>query len=352
MRACSVIWILLFAWQSAAAQVPFSADDCDADLLQREVSFDGEARPPEAYGSGWTSLHPNAVFARLREDLDAGRLEAAAAGLQESFRSAAARVPDAEAAVYERHLDSLAAELWAAEQDASLRARGEGVDQRRFSIDNLDGVLFGAYAEPVKLESVSDTARRALCWNAIAAGKVISHYGREGRDLAVETLRELVGLWDAYNASSYSQYPWEMVANGVVQRRQKVRDLVDLAPPRTQIILLHPGIAVEAAGFANGLDSLRRLDVLLFEPVGLLRYNASRTGYVGASALLTVPAEGGAGVGGLVHFGKRAQIGFVYRHSRERGSGLVFSLDVLGFLTGTPAALKQARAQVANLIQP
>ncbi len=334
----------------ADAQVPFSAQDCDYDAVV--------AHGPDAYEGAWQDLHPTRVYDRVRPFVDQGEWGAVGAAFAQGFRLSET-VPSGPAReVVQAELDAFAAELRAVENEPERIARAQGVDGRRFDIDidpiSFDVTLFPGTTGAVDLGALGAEARRDVCWRAMAARRVLVRYGEPGRQRAVSALTSMVTLWNRYNETSYSQYPWELWINGLASGPLRVETLADLAPPRTQFVVLHPGVALEAAGFGEGFGDLRRLDVLTFEPVGILRYNDARTSYLGVSALITVPADAGPGLGGLLHFGNRVQIGFVYRDAGDagRGSGVVLSVDVFKVLAGVPSALERRAEELPVLAEP
>jgi hypothetical protein len=341
-----VIAILLLPAPPLRAQVPFSLDDCDFTVVG--------ATPASDYGAVWEVRHPDEVFARLKPDLDQGRWGSVATSMADAFRTGETGPTGEVRATFQAQLDAAAAELRAVEGNLEAIRMAQGVDQGRFHIDRHELLLFEATPHEIDLEAIADgSARRDLCWRAMAMQRVLTYYGEEGRDVAVQALRNMLARWDHYNANSYSQYPWELLINGLFTGRGAAETLEDLAPPSMQLVILHPGIALEASGFADGLDELRRLDVLAVEPLGLLFYNERRTSYVGISTVLSIPRDAGAGFGALLHLGRRAQLGFIYRNreSSGRGSGLLFSADLFGLLTGVPQSLREARDRVEMLVR-
>lgn len=334
----------------AHAQVPFSLQDCVYDEVAKIDLDDLDAR--------WRDLHPDSVYARLEPFMNRGEWGDVGAALAQAFRLSTTVPAGHTREALQAQLDALAAELQVAENEPAYLAVAKGPVLNRFDIDidplSDDVTLLPETPYEVDLNALDGAERRDVCWRAMAARRVLVRYGEPGRERAISSLNRMITLWDRYNENSYSQYPWELWINDLASGPLSVETLEDLAPPRTQIVFLHPGVALEAAGFDEGLDELRRLDVLMFEPVGILRYNDTRTSYLGASILVTVPADAGPGIGGLIHFGDRVQVGFVYRDADDtgRGSGLVLSVDVFKLLSGVPSALEQRTEELPALARP
>ena len=335
MRVCNAFFLALTLTASAAsAQVAFSLDDCDPD----------EILAAESYAPEWQDLYPKRVFQSLLPQMDAGEWGAASRALAESFRESGTVPAGGLRETVQRNLDQQAEAFARAQADPTFLASGDGVTPERFRIffsDDGSPLLFSATDDEVDMADLDGAVRRDVCWRAFAAHRVGIYSGEEARKGAVAALDRVIGLWTRYNENSYSLYPWELAVNGLLSGPREVTSLADLEPPRTQVVLLHPGIAFEAAGFGNSLDSLRRLDVLTFEPIGILRYNESRTSFIGLSALVTIPADARFGVGGLVHFGEAVQVGVVYRGGESRGAGIVLTTDVFKLLQGAPSSLRE-----------
>lgn len=160
-------------------------------------------------------------------------------------------------------------------------------------------------------------------------------YGATGRQRAASALDRLIALWGSFNRRGYSQYPWELAINGLSRPAPD-----DLSPPAHQFVFLHPSFGVEVGG---QWDELRRLDVLAVEPLGYLRYNASRTSYVGVSSVVTFPSNASVGVGAVVHLGRVAKLGYVVRRADAAGvhrNGVMMSVDAYRLASGVPSQLR------------
>ncbi len=344
-QACGALAVLLLFALTARAQ-PALRDDCDAQRVQAQ---DVGELPVE-----WQPRHPNAIFARYAEDREAGQwrkvFQAEQARIEaDTVLAAPFRAP------LLRQLGLLVAEVEGVAlrpDSATLVATAAGVGTTRFTIQKPSGVGFGEVYRlfPGTPDSLALTpatpprARRAVCWAAIGLEKLLVAYGETARARAVETLDRLVAQWDAFNQHSYSMYPWELAANSLGRRR------VSLAPPRRQLVLLHPSVSVGVAGWPPA--EAGRVDLLALEVAGLLAYNASRRDYRGASLLVTLPAAGGPGGGALVHLSRTIRAGYAFRLAASdplKSGTLVVSLDLYKALMGVPEKLRDLRTRAETV---
>ncbi|MEM1055527.1 MAG: hypothetical protein AAGI52_08360 [Bacteroidota bacterium] len=339
MRAS--LFVLLLVSSGAHAQVGFSAEDCNPDTVY--------ARGPSAYGAEWASLHPARVVGSLQDDIEAGRWGPVGAALADNFRRSA-RVRGPARRSLQSHLDTLATEL--AEVGLEAMMDGRGVMRDRFAYDARDPVLFEFTPSEIQTSGLDPAVRREVCWRALVADNVLIQFFGPARNNAASALRDAIALWDEFNETNYSLYPWEVAVNQFLAGSQKIRSLDDLTPPATQLVFLHPGVALEAGGFGAGLDSLRRFDVLTLEPIGILWYNDERSSYMGVSAVVTIPTSGGPGIGGMVHFGRAVQVGAVVRGGSgpERGASIVLSTDVFKLIQRTPSAFRERIADLRDAL--
>jgi hypothetical protein len=168
--------------------------------------------------------------------------------------------------------------------------------------------------------------------------RMLPAYGGPARLAALQRLDEAVGRWDDYGKNGQSQFPWELALNSAFFDRREVD------PPARQIILLHPAVGVELAG--PEVDRLRRLDVVTLEPLGMIWYNRTRNFYYGFSAIVSLPDDADLGVGGLVHVGKLAKLGFIFRGRDDAGverNGVLLSVDLYRFLSAMPSRIREAK---------
>jgi hypothetical protein len=297
---------------------------------------------PHAFPDPWSGLHPRATFERARAEVAAARWDRAAGEVAASFHGLA----DAANLSPDRR-DLMVAQLDAMTRDLLDRAGsrtglrnagrfGVTVTPRgaEFTFGTGDIVLAVTPDEPV--ETI-----RAVCWTAAAGGALLDGANRVARDAVLQGLERAVAAWDAFNTTGYAQYPWELWLN---------RPPDGLMPPRVQWILMHPNVGLELVGTGN-LASARRVDTILIEPLGVLRYTDGRRFYLGASLLASLSSNESIGLGPMLHLGQYGKLGYVFRSaadSDERGrDGLVMTADVLQFVTSAPEMYQRARDRLA-----
>ena len=314
------------------------ASECQAD---RVIEMDTRGLEP-----GSSPVHPQALRGLVAERVDGGAWSDAAGVLIGVWGTAADVVPEPQRSVMRGQLALMRDELASVEASTdfdAIRSTAAGVRLARFQPVIADGraEFFLESGTPLVIEpAMPQQVVRTLCWTAIAADDLLNRYGGDARARAVSALKSAVRAWDNFNAKGYSQFPWELFING--------RGGDDLAPPSRQIVLLHPSLGIELAG--HTIESLRRLDVLTLEPLGLLFYRDDRAFYFGISSVLSFPSDAGAGAGALLHLGP-AKFGYVFRSSDPGGSGALLTLDLYQLLANAPAALRSARDRVWDLLQ-
>lgn len=341
MRAAEsavLVFALLFCL-AGVARAGEVQDDCNWDKLRQDA--------------GATDLrHPVVFFAVHKPMLDRGRWLDVVADAKDQFERSAPDSPERER--FLRQVALLGRELEAVMQAAdveALRKAAQGVSLRRFRLTEdpeRDVVyLFRRTPDEIVVDSrLSVEARRAYCWTAISLQRVLTYYGEEGRKAISSALRTQVARWDAFNQNGYLQFPWELYLNGKV-----FDDPASLAPPRGQLVVMHPGLAIEQAG--SSLEQSRRHDVVSLEPIGFLWYTDSRATYYGLSALLTFASDEDAGRGVLLHFGKFAKIGYVVRDRAADGrrqNGVVLSMDLYQLLAGPTQSHLDREERVRQLL--
>lgn len=329
---------------AAPAQGPV-AQDCDYTVVAR--------LDPATLGEAQRSTHPDSAYAAMLPRITAGEWLVLADSLLADL-AGETRIPAPQWEAFRRQLQALRDELAfvaASPDPMRLRTLAHGVTLERFRITPPTAVdpetaytLFIRGPDPIELGALPSPARQALCWRALAIGRMLSAYGGLARAEATAALQAAARQWDAYGEQGYSQYPWELAINSARF------DATSIAPPRTQLVVLHPALAIELA--APGLDDLERLeraDALTLEPFGYIRYTESRRMYYGLSALVSLPGDRRVGAGLLAHIGTYGQVGAVLFRARDetgsRGRSVVVSADLYQFLTEMPAAIREAKGQ-------
>lgn len=342
MRAADAlagIVVALAALPPAAHAQGIVALNCRADRVLR----------PEIATAGLPASHP-AVFREIAaERVFRGEWSDAAALLLGSLDAAADSAPPPQREVLRRNIAAMRTQFGRVESSGELeaiRATGAGVSLNRFDpfVEGEEAEFFPDSDTPMLVDASMDaSAIRTLCWHAISADWLLLSYGDDARARAASSLKAAVRMWDSFNARGYSQYPWEVAING-----RGVRGDDWLKPPSRQIVLLHPSIGIEAAG--TTLKRLRRHDVVMVEPLGLLFYRADRSSYFGASAVVSLPSDADAGIGVLLHAGPAVKLGWVWRSQDAGGSGAIVSVDLFQWLSNAPAEFRDAKDRVQTLL--
>lgn len=291
----------------------------------------------------WPAYHPRATFVRAQERLATGAGWAgAAAEVRAAFDAVAdlARLDGDRRATLGAEIDAMAADLEAHGGDpAGLE------DQGRFRVTaRRDELVYRFDGEElaVRRSAPAETVR-AVCWTAVAANELLGLANAPARRATLEELGSIVSAWDAFNATGYAQYPWELFLN----RPDGMR------PPRTQLILMHPGVALEVPGLFDDLEGATRSESVILELFGVLRYTADRRFYGGASLLVSLPESQSVGAGILAHAGP-LKAGYVWRAEGEGEpdrDGVVVTADLLQLLQGAPDVYQAARAEALGLLR-
>jgi hypothetical protein len=338
--ALIVVWVGL--WVSPAFPATPVQDDCDWDKVQQVDAT--------------TLLHPKLFFEAQKPLMNSNRWLDVLRGVQADFESSTV-VPHDEN--YRRFDRELAATVKQFEEVTShpdfenLLKTAQNVKLARFHIvrdpdeDKVD--LF----RDTKEDRITITAamppqvRREYCWRAISLNRILTQYGESARATTALALQTYVAQWDAYNANGYLQYPWELYLNG-----KWTFDAKSLAPPKRQLVIAHPGIAVEQSG--PSFEGSRLDEVVSVEPIGFLWYGDDRKMYYGFSTLLTFSSSRDVGRGLLLHFGKLAKLGYVWRDrdaQNRRQNGVVFSMDLYQMLAGPPSSQVDARDRAQSVLE-
>lgn len=329
--------------------------DCDLDAIRTLT--------PTEIGA-WLPRHPDSVYAHMRDRIEAGEWLVVIDSIIVDFDADVVvhdttLVPLEARLAYRLQLSELRNEIAStiATPDAQARReRAEGVRLDRFAIDiggdpeEEEATLFLRYSTPVTLDAATpSTARRSLCWRALAVNRLLTAYGSPALRSLVQELQLASSRWDNYMDLGYSQFPWELWLNG--RRFDATRE----NPPRSQLILLHPAAGIElVAPRLNALDELCRSNSFTVEPFGYVWYNDARSFYLGLSAAVSLTSDMPAGVGGIAHLGTWGHVGYMVRRhgsAGQRQDGLLISLDLYQLLSGTPARLKEARAAALDRIR-
>jgi hypothetical protein len=297
---------------------------------------------PDTFPSPWPAAHPSLTYERARAEAGSGRWDLAAAEVEASFRLLAdhavlapeLRVP------MEAQLDSMRRDLVArAGTRQGLRNVG-----RFASHLTPQGAEFSFGTAAPRLTVTADQPLetiRAICWTAVPANELLGLANRIAEDAVLQGLDRAVAAWDAFNTTGYAQYPWELLLN---------RPPDGLMPPRVQWIVMHPSVGLELVGTGDP-RSMRRVDTILLEPLGVLRYTDDRRFYAGVSFLASLSSSERIGLGPMIHLGQFLKLGYVFRSADDNAEsgrdGVVVTADLLQLLAGAPAVYRSAQERVA-----
>lgn len=340
-------WLLSLCGVAGVGRAAASALDCDCNRDSVK------AVAPDSLPREWRDRLPSAVSARLLPLRVAGRWSQAADSIGAIFSLEAGAVPARERQAMERQLQIMADEADCVER---LGAGQPGATATTYQFEpqrEEQGFIFfkSTADELVMADDTPQPVRRAVCWAALAAQDLQWAMNSRARAAAVKAAQDRVRRWENFNAKGYSQFPLELVVNGLLFERHARRDR-SLEPPPWQAVLFHPSVGTELVGsrkdFGN-VDAWRRLDVAVVELAGAVVYNAQRTSFVGGSAVATFPSSAAPGIGVLLHLGRNIAAGPVWHRGERDHLALLASLDVRHWLSDTPEHLKAllARARVA-----
>lgn len=191
-------------------------------------------------------------------------------------------------------------------------------------------------------EQDSPLVQRAFCWTAFSASDLLGLYRKPAFDALRLRIKHALSLWEAYNETGRSQYPWELWLNGLQGGPLK------LEPPRTQGILLHPWVGVEAVGFDEAewddIGPIKREVVVPLDIIGFVRYDETYNRYWGASITMSIGEERTRS-GIALHVTNGVSFGPTWA---EFGlpDGLLFSVDFYKALAGLPYVQQEVETEL------
>lgn len=108
-----------------------------------------------------------------------------------------------------------------------------------------------------------------------------------------------------------SQYPWEVVVNGMLPSDVE-------HPPRYQLLLLHPELSLELS--TESLDKFTPKEVMSVDVVGVTRYTSDHYRHFwGLSAITAHRSDLGIGFGGRIRFGSIVSAGVTWDDADRDG---------------------------------
>ena len=188
----------------------------------------------------------------------------------------------------------------------------------------------------------TDEGRTDFCRRVFDAQQLLISYGSSGRRITVDALERDETLWAEFNQHGYSMLPWEMGLNGWLTTKP-----LSLRPPSWQLVLAHPSLGLE---FGRPLQAVRRLEVGLVEPLGVLFYRGDRRSYWGVTSVVSVPSGEDFGFGGMLHLGKTFKAGYVGRKHRQN-SGVLLSADFYKLISKRAELFANAQAGVEKMLE-
>ena len=322
-------------------------------LAQGEVARTCDFRylpAPDSVAESLRPMHPNVAYPAMAERMANDQWVLLVDSVRQSVQANVV-IDSAERRVLLEQLRLTQAEL-ASAQGTNGRATLANVTTARFKVstptagDDENAYVLFLRTSPLELAPLRPGSRRAVCWTALAMGRLLTAYGAPSREAATRSLHESVMRWDNFGAKGYSMLPWELALNS------HGYSPASFDPPRTQKIFLHPALGLELVGARvksiGDLADLQSTDVVTLEPVGYLIYNTSRSFYVGASALVTLADERRVGVGAMIHLGQAIKAGYAWRArdaEGRRGQSFILSADLYQFLLDTPGRLKEWKSK-------
>lgn len=293
-------------------------------------------------------LHPKKVLSRLQPLIEQRAWTKALDSIVVDFDSfAPADLSDTLQTKMKRELLTLQSRLRviearvAGEQNRETFTKGEiGLFKPVQRGDGSGYVLFDEEPTEINVDSsVSAAASRHLCWTALSVLQLMNVYSLPEFRRALAAIKQVHDQWDGYMKNGYSRLPWELALNDRLFIKASA-----VSPPAKQVILLHPSVAFEVRG--PDYRNLTRDEVALVEPLGMLFYNTRRTFYWGGSFVASFPKSAPAGAGFMMHLGKHAAIGHVWRSADSTGrrrNSFIASLDAYDLFSKIPSQLLNAK---------
>jgi hypothetical protein len=317
--------------------------DCNPDSVM--------ALTNAAIEDGWLEMHPRTTERDVAELRALGRWSAALDVIRSRFRARAPLLPDAARALLVGALDSARTIVADLESRPGGKLGTDRAPQAWFTV-TLDAesetfhALGGLPGGPVVLADTMPSAqRRVACWTAMSMERLLNHMNASGRASALVMVRDRYQRWENYARFGYSQFPLELVVNGLREEKARRRSR-SLEPPSSQWVVLHPSAGAELA-VADGAGNFRQprawieTQAIVLELAGILFYRSQQKDYSGISAIATFPASQAVGVGALVHLTRTLKAGVVYHGDEPKRLGLLASLDLRRWLSDTPTGVRQ-----------
>src|SRR5690606_8289404 len=309
---------------------------------------------PDQFGlpesSPISKLHPVNARARLDSLARDGRWREAGDSLRTWFRQSTEGLGRADTVQLLAQLDTLILLMDGATpervDDADvLLAPGAVLDFNPQLAEGVGYRIFAATPAEITITEADPIAvQQAFCWTAFSASDLLGRYRAPAFRALQQRIKTALALWERYNESGRSQYPWELWLNGLGG------DALDIHPPRRQFILFHPWVGIEATGLDDArlddLGSVVRSTVVPVDLLGFVRYDQTYTRYWGASVTLALGEDRTRG-GISLHLSNGISFGPTWSRVGAP-DGLLFSIDFYDRLAGIPATQQAVVEKLRN----
>lgn len=339
--------ILLTGQVAAQPSGPSTACSARVDFGPRRgspVSHLHPSRVTDRYATAIASRDWLAAFGGLEQDIDTTLARLAVNGA-EPFRRVSGELREA--------IDSTLAALYPIlDLPISQRARAlQPLGIRRFEpvlADTDWEILPSREGEGVLIprDSIVPAEFEAICWASRSFGRLLGGVNDETIPAARARITALAAQWERYRDDGPMQLPHELALNRLWRARFGGRSEARYAPPRVDLIVLHPFAGIEVARRGG---SLGRTESLAIETGGFTVWFDDWRRHLGVSWVLAWDAAGGIGRGPLVHVSGYVAAGALWRRDavgKRRGS-LVVSIDALRVLN--PDEIAQAHRQARGI---
>lgn len=345
---CAIAWLALATTRAHAQPAqPSTACNSRVDFQPRRgssVALLHPSRVIDRYATTIASREWLAAFGGLEQDIDSV-LERIGAGGSEPFRRVSGSLRGA--------IDTTLAALYPIlDLPLSQRARAlQPLGIRRFEpvlADTDWEILPSREGEGVLIprDSMAREEFEAICWASRSFGRLLGGVNDETIPAARARISALAAQWERYREDGPMQLPHELGLNRLWRGRFGGSSDARYAPPRVDLIVLHPFAGIE---LTRGEGSLGRTESLAIETGGFTLWFDDWRRHLGVSWVLAWDRDGRIGRGPLVHVSGYVAAGALWRRDglgKRRGS-LVVSIDALRVLN--PDDVAQAHRQARGI---
>jgi len=229
-----------------------------------------------------------------------------------------------------------------ADVQQAIRDRAEGVESatQRLSYWTWDGTQASLGATGIDVTAADRASAEGLLRGARLAERAFTPGQAQAIQAAAARAATRDARWRSYFADARSQYPWELFINSRVYASGPRGERGVGGPPESQLIVLHPDIAMQYVRSADSGDRFK--PALLLEVVGYNRWswgsdNRPRNAW-GASVVRTyadTSSVKSSGWGLAIHRNSKYTLTIA---SLGGKAAVLFSIDLAGAVTGTSEA--------------